>query len=75
MPRVTPSSVSARESELTAQERAVEAEVARLEREEEQLLDQLRQARQQVRYYEALLRLLRREWGRGVGLHDVVRRL
>ena len=60
---------------LLATHREVEAELARLRREEEYLLLKVRQAREQVRYYEGLLTLLRRDWGKTPGLSDLVRRL
>ncbi len=60
---------------LLATHREVEAELERLRREEEYLLLKVRQAREQVRYYEGLLTLLRRDWGKAPGLSDLVRRL
>ena len=59
---------------LSAQQEA-EAEVARLEREEEYLRRQVREAREQVRYYEGLLTVLRRDWGRPAPLVELVRKL
>ena len=50
-------------------------EVTRLRKEEEYLDLKVRQAREQVRYYEQLLALLRRDWGKSPGLSDLVRRL
>jgi len=49
--------------------------MARLEREEEYLRRQVREAREQVRYYEGLLTVLRRDWGRPAPLADLVRKL
>jgi len=49
--------------------------MARLAREEEYLHRQVREAANQVRYYESLLATLRRDWGRTEGLTDLVRRL
>jgi hypothetical protein len=51
------------------------AEIEQLTREEEYLLLKVRQAREQVRYYEGLLSLLRRDLGATPGLTDLVRRL
>ncbi len=50
-------------------------ELVRLRREEEYLSLKVRQAREQVRYYEGLLDLLRRDWGKAPGLSELVRRL
>jgi hypothetical protein len=60
---------------LLASERDLLAEVARTRREEEYLVLKVRQAREQVRYYERLLELLRRDWGQDPGLSSLVRRL
>ncbi len=73
MPRVAPP--SDRQESLLATQREVTAELARLRREEEYLELKVRQAREQVRYYEALLELLRRDWGKSPGLSELVRRL
>jgi hypothetical protein len=51
------------------------AEIEQARREEEYLLLKVRQAREQVRYYEGLLNLLRRDLGDTPGLTDLVRRL
>jgi len=51
------------------------AELVRLRREEEYLVLKVRQAREQVRYYEGLLDLLRRDWGKAPGLSEFVRKL
>jgi hypothetical protein len=59
---------------LSAQQEA-EAEMARLGREEEYLRRQVREAREQVQYYEGLLAVLRRDWGRPAALADLVRKL
>ncbi|MCI4365593.1 MAG: hypothetical protein L3K10_05985 [Thermoplasmata archaeon] len=56
-------------------ERALAAEVERLRREERYILLKVRQARDQVRYYESLLALLRRDWGKTPGLSELIRRL
>lgn len=71
----TPSSLHDRYQALLAARFEAEAEEDRLRREEEYLSLQVRQAEEQVRYYEGLLALLRRDWGRQVGLTDVVRKL
>ena len=60
---------------LRSTERDLAGEVARLRREEEYLRLKVRQAREQVRYYEGLLTLLRRDYGRAPSLAEVVRRL
>jgi|HubBroStandDraft_1064217.scaffolds.fasta_scaffold27026_3 hypothetical protein len=60
---------------LLATERDLLAEVARTRRDEEYLVIKVRQAREQVRYYERLLELLRRDWGQDPGLSSLVRRL
>ncbi len=67
--------LSDRQEVLLASHREVAAELTRLRREEEYLLLKVRQAREQVRYYEALLALLRRDWGKTPGLSDLVRKL
>jgi hypothetical protein len=54
---------------------AATAEVARLGREEAYLMEQVRRAKEQVRYYEGLLVKLRRDWGKPTHLTDIVRRL
>jgi hypothetical protein len=64
-----------RQEALLATERDLLAEVARTRREEEYLLIKVRQAREQVRYYERLLEMLRRDWGHDPGLAALVRRL
>lgn len=73
MPREAP--LFDREESLLATQREVTAELGRLRREEEYLLLKVRQAREQVRYYEGLLALLRRDWGKSPGLSDLVRKL
>jgi hypothetical protein len=50
-------------------------ESAGLQREEEYLSLTVRQAREQVRYYEGLLALLRRDYGKAPGLSELVRKL
>ncbi len=66
---------SDRLTELRSTERELIGEVGRLRREEEYLRLKVRQAREQVRYYEDLLTLLRRDLGKRASLSDVVRRL
>jgi hypothetical protein len=75
MPRRAPHSTIDRQEALLATERDLLAEVARTRREEEYLVLKVRQAREQVRYYERLLELLRRDWGHDPGLSSLVRRL
>ncbi len=60
---------------LSAERAELEAEILRLRREEEYLALQIRQAREQVRYYEGLLHLLKSDWGRTPGVRDVLRKL
>jgi len=68
-------SLTGRMETLRSAERELRAEVDRLRREERYVLLKVRQARDQVRYYEGVLRLLKRDWGKGPGLSDLVRRL
>jgi hypothetical protein len=68
-------SLSDRVETLRASERELLAEIDRLKREERYILLKVRQARDQVRYYESLLSLLRRDWGKSAGLSDLIRRL
>lgn len=73
MPRALPP--SDRQETLFSTQRELLGEIGRLDREEEYLMLKVRQAREQVRYYEDLLNLLRRDLGKGPGLSDLVRRL
>jgi len=73
MPRGLP--LSDRQESLLSSERELFAALARLRREEDYLVLKVRQAREQVRYYEALLDLLRRDWGKTEGLADLLRKL
>jgi hypothetical protein len=73
MPRVLPP--SDRQESLASAQRELMAEIERLRREEDYMLLKVRQAREQVRYYEGLLDLLRRDLGKAPGLDDLVRRL
>lgn len=75
MPRRPLHSTIDKHEALVATERDLLAEVARTRREEEYLVLKVRQAREQVRYYERLLELLRRDWGQDPGLSSLVRRL
>jgi hypothetical protein len=73
MPRGAP--LSDRHESLLSTQRELTAELARLRREEEYLVLKVRQAREQVRYYEGLLELLHRDWGKPPGLSELVRKL
>jgi len=64
-----------RQEALLANQRQLVAEIAQLRREEEYLLLKVRQAREQARYYEGLLTLLRRDFGNDSGIPDLMRRL
>jgi hypothetical protein len=68
-------STIARQEALLATERDLREEIARTRRDEEYLLIKVRQAREQVRYYERLLEMLKRDWGQDPGLAALVRRL
>ncbi len=50
-------------------------ELVLAQREEEYVGLKVRQAREQVRYYEGLLALLRRDFGKASGLSQLVRRM
>jgi len=73
MARVLPP--SSREETLASAQRELETEIGQLRREEEYLLLKTRQAREQVRYYEGLLNLLKRDLGSSAAFNDLVRRL
>jgi len=75
MRRPSPSALHDRLSSLLTQRREAEAEFDRLAREERFLAGQRKEAEEQVRYYESLLAVMRREWGRPRHLSDLVRRL
>jgi len=64
-----------RVTRLADEARDLEGELGRLAYEEEFVDLQIRQAREQVRYYEDLLRLLRKEWGQVSGLADLLERM
>ena len=74
MRRVSAASFQDRFASLASARRDAEAEIARLGREERFLQSQLKQADEQVRYYEGLLTVLRREWGKPRRLAEIVRR-
>ncbi len=74
MPRALVHSRIARQESLLATERELVDEVARTRRQEEYLTLKVRQAREQVRYYERLLGLLKRDWGGDAALAGLVRR-
>ncbi len=60
---------------LSAERAELEGEIRRLRREEDYLTLQIRQAREQVRYYEGLLHLLKTDWGRTPGVREMLRKL
>ena len=64
-----------RQEALLATQRQLVAEIAQLRREEDYLLLKVRQAREQARYYEGLLTLMRRDYGNDSGIPDLMRRL
>lgn len=66
---------SVRIDHLKSTQRELAGELSRIRREEDYLRLKLRQAQEQVRYYEGLLRLLARDLGRTPGLPDLLRRL
>ncbi len=66
---------SVRINALKSTQRELVGEINRVRREEEYLRQKLRQAQEQVRYYEGLLTLLRRDLGRAPGLTELLRRL
>ena len=72
LPRL--SSLGDKHESLLAARHEAEAEVQRLEREEEFLQAQVRQAREQVRYYEELLAVLKRDWGKNALFANLVRK-
>lgn len=66
---------SAKIDSLRSTQRELTGELSRMRREEEYLRLKLRQAHEQVRYYEGLLTLLARDMGRTPGLTELLRRL
>ncbi len=75
MRRATTGNLLDRQQALLAARQEAEAEVARLQREEEFLGRQIREAHSQLRHYEGLLAQLRREWGGTLSLRKSLRRL
>ena len=75
MPRRASLTLGDRRESLLAQLQRAQDEVTGLRQEEEYLVLQIRQAREQVRYYEGLLALLRRDWGKTPALKALVRKL
>lgn len=75
MVRRTAASLQDRAQALLEARDAASVEVARLEREEQYLAQQVRDAEDQVRYYERLLAKLRQDWGRPARLPEIVRKL
>jgi hypothetical protein len=75
MRSAAPTSLSDRASSLERLQREAEAEAARLGFEERSLAEQVRRAREQVRYYEGLLVEIRRSLGRTPALSRILRRL
>ncbi|MCI4323260.1 MAG: hypothetical protein L3K03_04470 [Thermoplasmata archaeon] len=62
-----------RRAALDSQRAALETEVSALSREEAYLSRQIERAGEQVRYYERLLRDLKRDWDRRPPLRELVR--
>lgn len=60
---------------LRSTQQELEGELDQMRKEEEYLRLKLRQAAEQVRYYEGLLMLLRRDLSRSRGVSDLMRRL
>ncbi|HTT26163.1 MAG TPA: hypothetical protein VMH90_04285 [Thermoplasmata archaeon] len=75
MPRGIPVSLHDRKANLELLCQELEAEAARLTREESSLVERVRQAREQVRYYEDLLLQHRRSLGRPPTLARILRQL
>ncbi|MHB1932460.1 MAG: hypothetical protein ACYCPV_05695 [Thermoplasmata archaeon] len=70
-----PPSASDRASGLARELQSLEAELGRIAYEEEFVELQIRQAREQIAYYEQLLKLLRKDWGQVSGLADLLQRM
>ncbi|MFG1530631.1 MAG: hypothetical protein AAFA34_05095 [Thermoplasmata archaeon] len=70
-----PPSESDRAAGLARELQRLEAELGRLAYEEEFVDLQIRQAREQIAYYEQLLKLLRKDWGQVSGLADLLQRM
>jgi cell division protein FtsB len=60
---------------LRATRAALEAEMGRLQQEEEYLSRQIRRAQEQIRYYDQLLADFKQSAGRAAPLHDFARRI
>jgi hypothetical protein len=75
MGRRTAPSFHDRQAALQQARWAALDEVERLDREEAYLLQQVRRAEDQVRYYERLLAKHRRDWGPPARLSQLLRRL
>jgi|HubBroStandDraft_2_1064218.scaffolds.fasta_scaffold1844381_2 hypothetical protein len=75
MPRGTPVSLHDKRANLELLRKELEAETVRLTREEASLVERVRQAREQVRYYEELLVQHRRELGSDPSLARLIRQL
>jgi hypothetical protein len=75
MGRASPAALHDRLSTLLSQRGEAEAEFDRLVQEEKFLATQRKEAEEQVRYYEGLLTVMRRDWGKPRHLADLVRRL
>ena len=75
MRREAPTSLSDRAASLERLRQEAEAEAVRLGFEERSLVDQVRKAREQVRYYEGLLVEIRRSVGRTPSLTRLLRSL
>lgn len=73
--RRLPSSLLDRILHLRNVREELEAEIRRLSREEEYLGEQVRKAREQLGYYERLLRDLKKEVGREQGVTEILRRM
>ncbi|MCI4361273.1 MAG: hypothetical protein L3J91_06170 [Thermoplasmata archaeon] len=76
MRRPTPTSLHDRHQTLLDARADAEAEEAHLLREEEYLSTQIRQAEEQVRHYQSLLVMLRKDWGgKSPPFYELVRKL
>ena len=75
MPRGTPVSLHDKQANLELLRRELEAEATRLTREEASLMERVRQAKEQVRYYEELLIQHRRALGPEPSLARILRQL
>ena len=75
MRRATPASLHDRQDQLERLRQEAEAEELRLVREEASLRQQVREAAEQLRYYEGLLVQLRRDWGGAPALTKLLKRL